>query len=211
MTKITAMINSIARCSFATAITAGLLLASCTTDDSVEQQNDRTQLSLNVVENDWQGETIAISRSGETLEGLRATTGALPTGYGYGFGIYCDELSVANTQVTWDNLNGKWEIGGAYNTYWRRNQGGTLNIYAYAPYKTTPYTITDGNKLTFNAGHHEVPGYTNLLSGDNVDLLYASQTSYSRNSNESAVLEFRHALAKMTFGTVTNNTGGPLF
>lgn len=133
-----------------------------------------------------------------------------------GFGLYCSELGISNTQVTWDNVNGKWKIGGDYNTYWRRNQDDVLNIYAYAPYKVSPYTIESGI-LTFNAEKYAVDGpdgdphpYNTRLSGSNVDLLYASRKNYARNSTESAVLEFRHALAKITFGTITNNTGGTL-
>ncbi len=133
-----------------------------------------------------------------------------------GFGLYCPELAVLNTQVTWDNANGRWKIGGDYNTYWRRNQDGVLNIYAYAPYKPSPYTYTiESGILTFNAEKYAVSGgdplYSTRLSGSNVDLLYASQTSYARNSSEPAKLTFEHALAKMTFGTITNNTGGTLY
>lgn len=131
-----------------------------------------------------------------------------------GFGLYCPELSISNTQVTWDDVNGKWKIGSGYNTYWRRGLGGTFNIYAYAPYKVSPYTI-EGGVLTFNAEKYAVSGgdplYSTRLSGGNVDLLYASQTGYARNSSEPAKLTFEHALAKMTFGTITNNTGGTLY
>lgn len=126
-----------------------------------------------------------------------------------GFGLYCSELGVSNTQVTWDNANGRWAIGGSYNTYWRRNQSGTLDIYAYAPYKTTPYTV-DGGVLTFEAERYPMPEYNTYLSGSNVDLLYASSKGYARNSSAPAILTFKHALAKMTFGTITNDTGGPL-
>ena len=127
-----------------------------------------------------------------------------------GFGLYCSELRISNTQVTWDNVNGKWKIGGDYNTYWRRNQTEELNIYAYAPYNASAYTIPEPGKLTYQADLHSNPSYTTYLSGNNVDLLYASRVAYARNSTEPAVLTFKHALAKMTFGTITNNTGGTL-
>jgi hypothetical protein len=187
------------------------ILAACTKDNSIaeQQEGDDVPFAFEVVEQPWDGETLLVTRSGETLEGLRATSGDLPDGYGYGFGIYCADLDVENTQVTWDNANGRWAIGGIYNTYWRRNQSGALNIYAYAPYKTTPYTVT-GGVLSFNAAKYALPSYTDKLSGDNVDLLYAGRTGYARNSSEPAVLTFRHALAKMTFGTITNDTGGTL-
>lgn len=191
-----------------------MLMVACTSDDKPSDAEDTRQLVFDVVEQPWEEETVGISRSGETLEGLRATTGGVPlanglSGYDYGFGIYCSTLSISNTQVTWDNVNGKWNIGEGYNTYWRRGVSGTLDIYAYAPYKTEAYSVSSG-VLTFNAAQYGVPGYKEKLSGENVDLLYASQTGYSRSSTEPAKLTFRHALAKMTFGTVTNNTGRTL-
>ena len=184
------------------------LLAGCAGgDQDAASAEDQTELSIDVTENDWQGETISVTRAGgETLEGLRATSGDLPTGYGYGFGIYCSELNYSNTQVTWDGTNSKWKIGeNNYNTYWRSNESGTINVYAYAPYKTVAYTVTD-NKLTFVAQKHSYPGYTDKLSGGNVDLLQAN-ASISRSSRNPAILTFNHKLAKLTFGTITNNTG----
>jgi len=190
-------------------LTAGLLTA-CSGDDLImgeQSKADVISLSLDVSETGWHGETINVStRAGETMESLRATTGALPAGYGYGFGVYCSDLEFTNTQVTWDHTNSKWKIGtNNYNTYWQRNQEGTLNIYAYAPYKTGGYSL-DGNDLIFEAEKHSVSGYTTLLSGGNVDLLHASTTHDRTNSNP-AILNFRHKLAKLTFGTVTNHTG----
>lgn len=126
-----------------------------------------------------------------------------------GFGIYCQELSVSNMQVTWDNTNGKWKIGDDYNTYWRRNQSETLDIYAYAPYKSAGYSVTNG-KLTYQAELQSYEGYETWLSGNNVDLLYASNINFDRKNTGPAILTFKHALAKITFGTITNNTGGPL-
>ena len=192
-----------------------LLMMACTSDDKQGVGDDTQQFTLDVVEQPWEEEEVAISRSGETLEGLRATTGEVPlanglSGFNYGFGIYCSTLAITNTQVTWDNVNGRWKIGDGYNTYWRRDVSGTLDIYAYAPYKTEAYSVSSG-VLTFNAAKYAVPGYTDKLSGNDVDLLYASQTGYARNSTEPAKLTFEHALAKMTFGTITNNTGGTLY
>lgn len=196
-----------------------LLTAGCSGEQDDSSADSADGLRLDVVEQAWAEETMNVTRSGETLEGLRAVADPAHPADGEGFGIYCSELSISNTQVTWDNANGKWQIGGDYNTYWRRNQTDALNIYAYAPYNASAYMIPADGKLTYQAGHHSYKyvdagvvkaDYTNLLSGENVDLLYASQTGYARNSSESAVLTFKHALAKMTFGTITNNTGGTL-
>ena len=190
-------------------LAAGLLTA-CSGDDLImgeQSKADVISLSLDVSETGWHGETVNVStRAGETMESLRDNTTTPRTGYGHGFGLYCNELNYENTQVTWDDTNSKWKIGTNDNkTYWQRNQAGTLNIYAYAPYKTGGYTVV-GNDLTFEAEKHSVSGYTTLLSGGNVDLLHASTTHDRTNSNP-AILNFRHKLAKLTFGTVTNHTG----
>lgn len=130
-----------------------------------------------------------------------------------GFGIYCDELNYENTQVKWDNINSRWNIGANnYDQYWKNTQDGDLSIYAYAPFKPSPtYTVASG-KLTFTAEKYPnltdagASDYSNRLSGTNVDLLYAGAEHDLSNVNP-AVLNFKHALAKLTFGTITNNTG----
>lgn len=128
-----------------------------------------------------------------------------------GFGIYCEKLNYANTQVKWDNINSRWNIGANnYDQYWPRTQAGTLDIYAYAPFKPSPtYTVASG-KLTFTAERFPNLGsgmdFSDRLSGTNVDLLYAGAEHDLSNVNP-AVLNFKHALAKLTFGTITNNTG----
>ena len=127
-----------------------------------------------------------------------------------GFGLYCSELEYTNTQVKWSDAEGRWHIGeNNYPTYWQSNQSGSLNIYAYAPYKAGGYTVSD-NKLTFNAEKHPNMGlgmdFSALLSGSNVDLLHA-YTTHERTNINPATLTFNHKLAKLTFGTLTNNTG----
>ena len=190
-----------------------LLIAACSDNPALEQDADRMQLTLDVVETGWEGQTFnASTRSGETLEGLRAVVDPAHPADGEGFGIYCSDLNYEpNTQVIWDENHSRWNIGANnYNTYWKSNEAGTINVYAYAPFKTGGYTRADEEnepfKITFVAQKHGYPGYTNLLSGGNVDLLQAS-ASISRNSRNPAQLTFNHKLAKLTFGTITNNTG----
>ena len=331
MTKIISIIKGSVHCGFAAAILS-LLFAACSDNPALEQEDDRMQLSLNVVETGWEGQTInASTRAGETLEGLKGTypgaswdfttvankeallnmtgltftpsggaeenltvvdvddakavllhgtltvrnlkagqgvtiefkttdtprvlsfanltrpSGFTPpteekqTGSGYvnadgdvvftttgpmyiyslnvqqatdeGFGLYCEQLNYANTQVKWNKTNGRWNIGANnYNQYWPRIQAGTLDIYTYAPFKPSPtYTVASG-KLTFTAEKYPdltaagASDYSNRLSGTNVDLLYAGAKHDLSNVNP-AVLNFKHALAKLTFGTITNNTG----
>jgi hypothetical protein len=206
MTKIISIIKGSVRCGFAAAILS-LLFAACSDNPALEQDDDRMQLTLDVIETGWEGQTInASTRAGETLEGLRAVANPASPADGEGFGIYCSGLNYENTQVIWDEANGWWKIGANnHNNYWQRNETGTIDVYAYAPFKTGGYTVS-ANKLTFVAQKHGYPGYTNLLSGGNVDLLQAN-ASISRSSNNPAQLTFNHKLAKLTFGTITNNTG----
>ena len=184
-----------------------LTLTACSSEDVVSggAKPDDLALTLDVAETDWQGESISVaSRAGETLEGLKVVSN--PPADGQGFGIYCGELNYNNTQVTWDHTNSRWNIGAKnYHDYWSSTKSGDLHVYAYAPFKSGGYTKSE-NKITFVAQKHGYPGYTDILSGDNVDLLQASAT-HAFNSNKPAILEFKHKLAKLTFGTLTNNTG----
>ena len=49
-----------------------LLLTACTSDDKQGVGDDIQQFTLDVVEQPWEEEKVAISRSGETLESLRS-------------------------------------------------------------------------------------------------------------------------------------------
>lgn len=164
------------------------------------------------------GKETGVARVAADGDGIINTTGPvyiysvdISEAENEGFGLYCSELNYTNTQVTWDHTNSRWNIGEHnYNTYWQRNQTGTLEIYAYAPYNKTGYAV-ENHMLTFVAEKHNVnmgPGhdYTNLLSGGNVDLLQA-YASHERINSNPAKLNFQHSLAKLTFGTVTNHTG----
>ena len=199
---------------------AVLLLAACSEDGSFAElsgDNATQRLTFDVRETDWKGETVSVTtRSGETLDGLRATSGSVPDGYGYGFGFYCKGLNYSNTNVTWDGETSSWKIGDGYNTYWERSRTGKLNVYAYAPYLASPELTevdnAEGGKdtlLTFTAQKYNVSGYNTMLSGDNVDLLWA-KAEYDLSNSDPALLIFQHMLAKLTFGTITNNTGGTL-
>ena len=124
-----------------------------------------------------------------------------------GFGLYCSELNYTNTHVKWNSTRGAWIIGNNdYNEYWPIRDERKLDVYAYAPYKSPAYTVA-GGVLTFVAETYS----SGKLSGSNVDLLYASKVDYKRSSDNPVALEFKHALAKLTFGTITNNTGETLY
>ena len=179
-----------------------VLLAGCNSDaipqgDAVA--DDMVALTIDVVENGWQGQTVSVTRAGETIDGLKATTGDLPTGYGYGFGIFGVDLLGPTVgtqrQVTWNSTIGQWEAG--EKIYWKRTStSSTFQIFAYAPYKTVLYT-TDSTTGTLT--------FSSVSVGSDIDLLYAAATVDRTDGR--AELDFNHALAKLSFGTVTNNTG----
>ena len=190
------------------------LMTACSSEDTIGESgnDDNIVFSIDVAETGWQGETASISsRAGETMEGLKATTGDVPSGYGYGFSLHGVNLLGAQSvhrQVTWNSSTGQWNSGNRI--YWRRTSGSeTFNVYAYAPYKTTDYTYSEvptfpttsspetwNGKISFTADN---------ANGTNVDLLYAG--AVVKRSDGLAQLTFRHAMAKLSFGTITNSTG----
>lgn len=159
-------------------------------------------------------ETTGTARVTTDGEGTITTTGpvyiysiSLSVAETEGFGLYCSELNYTNTHVKWNSERGIWIIGNNdYNEYWPIRDERTLDVYAYAPYKSPAYTVA-GGVLTFVAETYS----SGDLSGSNVDLLYASKVDYKRSSDNPVALEFKHALAKLTFGTITNNTGETLY
>ncbi len=73
-----------------------------------------------------------------------------------------------------------------------------FTVYAYAPYKrTSPYAFDEATqKLTFQTEDGKAP----------VDLLYACDKTVSQSSGET-ILDFKHALARVAFGTIGNTKG----
>lgn len=73
-----------------------------------------------------------------------------------------------------------------------------FTVYAYAPYKgTSPYPLDEEQKLTFQTEENgKAP----------VDLLYACDKTVSQSSGET-ILDFKHALARVAFGTIGNTKG----
>ena len=106
--------------------------------------------------------------------------------------------------VLWNSTTGQWEPGETI--YWKRTTTSeTFSVFAYAPHisQSTPYTInTTTGVLTFPRTEDVA---TFATTANYVDLLYAGATVDKRDGLAS--FTFRHALAKMSFGTITNNTG----
>ncbi len=185
------------------------LFMACSSEDLVEN-TEAPGLTFAIAERGWDGETVSITRSGETLEGLKVVADPASPANGEGFGIYTYLLFLDNNQrqVVWNSTKGKWDMGKDW--YWQRKNWGesTFNVYAYAPYSSSaafeerPNTayptvekVSRYGKLTF----------TSANDARNVDLLYAGDEV--DDNVGVAELTFNHALAKLSFGIITNNTG----
>ena len=190
------------------ALVAMTLLAGCAGDDqsAASAEEELTELTISVADSDWQGQTINITRSGETLEGLQAIVDVANPADGEGFGIYGHALlsSDAQRQVTWNGTTGQWNSGSKI--YWKRTSASNVfNVYAYAPYKTAGYRHTEVYRGEQSAWNCKLTFKASDDNGTNIDLLYAAATVDKTNGQ--AAFEFRHAMAQISFGTITNSTG----
>ena len=205
---------SLARPSLACSLLACLLLAcllsACSNDAATEEQPSLIPFTIDVVEASWQGgsdwteESFSVStRAGETINGLKAIANENAPADGEGFGIFGLSLlgPTSQRQVTWNNTKGQWNMGDFI--YWMHtNSYDTFDVYAYAPYNSSfsvDAEVATSGLYTFTA---------DATDGQNIDLLYAGATV--KRSDGLAQLTFRHALAKLSFGTITNNTGVPI-
>lgn len=186
-----------------------LVLTGCSADEEGERTvaaGDEVELRIGVGETSWLGETFNVTRSGETLEGLKAVANPASPADGEGFSLHGTALlgPTGKRQVIWNASAGQWNAG--ERIYWKRtsDEDDVFSVYAYAPYKETPTNITvDGSNgvLTFTSADY-------ALGGSNPDLLYAADSV--KRSDGLAQLTFSHALAKMTLGVITNNSGAAM-
>ena len=161
------------------------MLTGCSDDDAspTDDYSREQPFTLTVSEVPWENVSKSVStRSNETmLNALKESA--------EGIGLYSEDLDLVNRQVTF--INNTWPIEPT--VFWPQTIN-TANIYAYAPYNvSTDYSGTT-IKYTMNAGSP-------------VDLLWAKAEATKTTGRAS--LNFRHALAKLSF-TVTDNTGGTL-
>jgi len=164
------------------------------------------ELRIGVGETSWLGETFNVTRSGETLEGLKAVADPENPADGEGFSLHGTALlgPTGKRQVIWNASAGQWNAG--ERIYWKRtsDEDDVFPVYAYAPYEANPTNITvngSNGVLTFTSADY-------ASGGRNPDLLYAGASV--KRSDGLASLTFNHALAKMTLGVITNNSGAAM-
>ena len=164
---------------------AALLAAGCSEALDVVPESGM-ELRFSVNEAAWGGQVVSMTRSDETLLELQAENN--------GFGVFCDALSMKNIHVTWNSEKGKWEYG--YKMLWPENKvpGENFQLLAYAPYETSK--TASANSITFDCA-----------AGNATDLLWAVATPGSVGSNGIIHLDFKQALAKLSFGSIINTYG----
>ena len=167
-----------------------MLCWACSSDDATgSPDGTRPMLTIAVSEQAWSGETVSITRAGETLDALKASTD--------GFGLYCTALGFTNVKTTWSTADERWDYGAK--VLWPNNSVNTAMAFtAYAPYQSSfsgsvGITACDGATLTFQ------PALRNAI-----DLMWAQKTI---TADGTVTLNFKHALGKLSLGSVINNYG----
>ena len=127
-------------------LTATMLLTGCSNNDEPTGDDDLVALTIDVAESGWADESFSVStRSGETIDGLKAVADIDNPADGEGFCLHAVNLLGATTvrrQVVWNATTGQWNSGQLI--YWQRTSADDyFRVYAYAPYKNSPYGYTE--------------------------------------------------------------------
>ena len=163
---------------------AAMLLVGCSDDEQTSLEHKAVQIAVD--EEPWDAETMMLTRAGETMTNLRST----------GFGLFSTSLGFNNQEVTWSSGDLEWNFGSK--VLWPGNTvpalASSLDLRAYAPYNYTGSAITmTDNKITFAS-----------LEANTTDLLWADR---ALSAGGTVTLDFKHALARLSLGTITNNYG----
>lgn len=171
----------------ALAALCALLTVGCseTLDALSPTQTVDTEVTFSVAEQPWDGQSVELMRSGETLSELQASSD--------GFGLFCELLAMENHPVIWNNEIRKWNYGDKM--LWPKNKVDMeAKLYAYAPYWEN--MNLDNNSITIKC---DVENTT--------DWLWAKSEI---DDNGMIHLDFRHALAQLSFGSITNTYGSTI-
>ena len=130
--------------------------------------------------------TIAVTQQPWQTESISITRSGetLTALQASGFGLYSAGLGISNEQVTWSIT--KWTL--PHTLIWPKTRPN--DFFAYAPYTASP-SITNG-VYTFNCPN-----------ANTTDLLYGQ---YASTTGDVVNLQFHHALAKLSFGTIANSS-----
>ena len=138
------------------------------------------EIAFSVNETEWEGQTVSMTRSVETMRELQTS----------GFGIFCDELSLTNQKVSWDALTGRWNYGDKM--LWPKNKvNKDIKMFAYAPYDEG--IEWKGNSIN--------------AKDSTADWLWGEP---SVDDNGIICMNFQHALAKLSFGSIINTYGSTI-
>ena len=163
-----------------------VVLFACCADDEQSDADTQPFLAFDVTEQPWEEESLLLTRATtDTERGLKDSS--------IGFELFCLDLNISNQQVKWRSESGLWDV--EQKVLWLKKTA-SVDVYAYAPWESA--TALSDKKISFSCP-----------SDNETDLLWASHENVSRNDG-TANLTFRHALAKLSFGTITNNYGRDL-
>lgn len=210
-----------AGCGSAAALLAVHLLAACSADGpAVAPAAPSLAVRIAVDALPWQAGVTTVTRTDpdpldplasatETLDALKDATPA--------FMVYSTSLDDGSfTPLHWDSATELWSYDKTI--LWPENQVPTsVTIYAYAPTTGNPATDatapdddTPGKGITLNTDGTLTFTTPASFAGD-VDLLWARASNANDETTVTAVgvvhLNFQHALARLSFGHVTNNFG----
>ena len=194
------------------AVLMALLCWACSQDEASTTERMDAQRTMTIVaeEESWNGEdiTVSLTRSGETLTGLKACVNPASPANGEGFGLYSTYVGLTNKQVVWDNA--AWNYGNKI--LWPNNTVNATDFYAYAPYDT--YANTDGRTFADETQANNAIIYVNgstltckTVYRNLTDLLWADR---SAESDGTVKLTFKHVMGMLRFGSITNNFDKPI-
>jgi len=172
-----------------------VLLAGCSIDEQQDGESAQ-ELSLDISVAPWQNENLPMTRATATEEVLMASND--------GFGLYCAGFHLANnTKVTWDAVNRRWYYGTP--VLWKHNMDTKVNFHAYAPYDADG-TFADASSFTMTS---EGLTFNTTIDKNSTDLLCGRAINAQRTATNKGkiTITFQHVLAKLSFGTITNNYG----
>lgn len=162
-------------------VSLAALFTACTDNEVIDVKQEPITFSVS---------TENVTRAKSISDGSNLTKFALYADY------KASDDDTPSIYLSADTLRGNatsWSVDGG-NIYWP-NDGGTLDFYAIAN--------NDANSYAFNATTRvrTVKHSVNKDVDKQTDLLYAVKTGESKpgNTNNSVVLNFRHALAQIAF------------
>lgn len=162
------------------AAAALLLMASCSKDEILEQSKE-AKIAFNVLSDNVTTRATPITSSNLTTTDFRV----------WGFVVDTNSKYIKGVHIKHDGT--KWDYASASDTYYWPPSA--LNIYAVSPASNNNLNTT---QLNTNSTHKFI--YTaSETNSEQVDVMYASKLAFSKPSDATVPLKFKHALSQIVF------------